>query len=119
MCWNGCNGAGIVTALGLFHGFCAIFELIVYDNVDEVLDDWKGANIEVWGGWEADVEVLVPVPCWTTICNGGVDGWLHAREDEMEDDDEIISLSDPSVIFLALFLLGKGNSVGWIPSFPL
>jgi len=37
----------------------------------------------------------------------------------MEDDDEIVSLSDPSVVFLALFLLGKGNSVGSIPSFPL
>lgn len=33
-------------------------------------------------------------------------------EDEMEDMEESVSLSDPSVFFLAIFLLGKGNSVG-------
>lgn len=48
-----------------------------------------------------------------------MDGWLHTREDEMKDDDEKVSLSDPLVFFLALFLFGKGNSVGSILSFLL
>ena len=37
----------------------------------------------------------------------------------MDDDDEIISLLDPLGDFLALFLLGRGNSVGSIPNFSL
>jgi len=45
------------------------------------------------------------------MCNEGVDGRLRTREDEMEDVDESASLSDPSVFFFALFLLGKGSSV--------
>ncbi len=39
-------------------------------------------------------------------------GWLTSRgEVEMDDDDERVSLSDPLGDFLALFLVGRGNSV--------
>ena len=37
----------------------------------------------------------------------------------MDDDDERVSLSNPLGEFLALFLLGRGNSVGSIPIFSL
>jgi len=37
----------------------------------------------------------------------------------MDDDDERVSLSDPSGVFLTLLLLGRGNSIGSIPSFSL
>ena len=37
----------------------------------------------------------------------------------MEDVNESSSLSDCLVCFLALFLSGKGNWMGSIPSFPL
>jgi len=37
----------------------------------------------------------------------------------MDDDDERVSLSKPSDVFLALFLLGRGNFFGSIPSFSL
>jgi len=37
----------------------------------------------------------------------------------MDDDDERVSLSDPLGNFLALFLVGRGNSVGSIPIFSL
>jgi len=36
-----------------------------------------------------------------------------------DDDDERVSLSDPLGDFLALFLLGRGNSVALIPNFSL
>lgn len=37
----------------------------------------------------------------------------------MDDDDERVSHLDPSGDFLALFLLGRGNSVDSIPCFSL
>ena len=37
----------------------------------------------------------------------------------MDDDDEIVSLSNPLGDFLALSLVGRGNSVGSIPKFSL
>jgi hypothetical protein len=37
----------------------------------------------------------------------------------MDDDDERVSLSDPLGDFLALFLLGRGSSVGQTPNFSL
>ena len=35
-----------------------------------------------------------------------------SEEVEMDDDDERVSLSDPLGDFLALFLVGRGKSVG-------
>ena len=103
---NWLKGAGIMTAPGLFHGLCAIVDILTKESANEVTT-----------GWEDDVEV--PVPCWTTIWSGGVDGWLCNGLDEMDDDDERVSLSDPSGSFLALFLLRRGNFVGSIPRFSL
>ena len=37
----------------------------------------------------------------------------------MDDDDERVSLSDSSSIFLSLFILGIRNSIGSIPRFSL
>ena len=37
----------------------------------------------------------------------------------MEYVDERVSLSDSCGFFLALFLVGRGNSVGWMPNFSL
>ena len=37
----------------------------------------------------------------------------------MDDVDERVSLSDCSDFFLALFLVGRGNSVGWMSNFSL
>jgi len=37
----------------------------------------------------------------------------------MDGDDERVSLSDPSGVFLALFLFNRGNVVGSIPRFSL
>ena len=38
---------------------------------------------------------------------------------EMDDVDERVLLSDCSDVFLALFLVGRGNSVGWMSNFSL
>ena len=100
------KGAGIKTAPGLFHGVWAIIELLIEESIDEVAC-----------GRDEDVKVLVL--WWTTIWSGGVDGWLCDGEVEMDDDDERVSLSDPLGDFLALFLVGRGNSIGSIPNFSL
>ena len=42
---NGCNGAGMVTTAGLFHGF-TIEKPVVDDIVDEISDVWEGFDIE-------------------------------------------------------------------------
>jgi len=50
-----------VTTPGLFHGLCAIVEILIEESA-----------YEVTSGWEDDAEV--PVPCWKTIWSWGVDG---------------------------------------------
>ena len=37
----------------------------------------------------------------------------------MDEVDERVSLSDSGGVFLALFLVGRGNLVGWMPNFSL
>ena len=37
----------------------------------------------------------------------------------MDEVDERVSLSDSGSAFLALFLVGRGISVGWMPNFSL
>ena len=37
----------------------------------------------------------------------------------MDEVDERVSLSDSGGVFLALFLVGRGNSVGCMPNFSL
>ena len=108
------KGAGIKTAPGLFHGIWAITELLTDESVEDDICDWEDEDIMIW---EGDVEDWVD--WWTIIWSGGVGGWLRDEEFEMDDDDERVSLSDPLGDFLALFLVGRGNSVGWMPSFSL
>ncbi|MCY6488195.1 hypothetical protein, partial [Actinobacillus pleuropneumoniae] len=42
---NGCNGAGMLTAPRLFHGF-AIETPVVDDIADEIPNVWEGVDIE-------------------------------------------------------------------------
>ena len=46
-------------------------------------------------------------------------GRLHGEGVEMDEVDERVSLSDSGSAFLALFLVGRGVSVGWMPNFSL
>ena len=110
------KGAGIKTAPGLFHGE-AIAKLPTEESVEDDPCGWEDEDITIPDVWEGDVEV--PVDWRTIVWGGGVDASIHSEEVEMDDDNERVSLSDPLGDFLALFLVGRGNSVGWIPSFSL
>lgn len=114
--WGGIwlRGGGIKTAPGLFHVAWAILELLVIASVGDdpwgfegadnmISDDWGRGVVE--GGW--------------VIWNGDVGSWLRGEGVEMDDVDERVSPSECSDVFLALFLAGRGSSVGWMPNFPL
>ena len=110
--WAGIRlkGEGIKTAPGLFHGDWAIAELLTEESAEDDPCGWEDEDIMTPYGWEGFEEVAIG--WWTMIWSGGVDGWLRGEEVDMDDDDERVSLSDPLGDFLALFLVGRGNSVG-------
>ena len=111
---NWLKGAGIKTAPGLFHGIWAIAELLTEESAEDDICDWEDEDIMIW---ERDVEDWVD--WWTVSWSGEVGGWLRDEVFEMDDDDERVSLLDPLGDFLALFLVGRGNSVGWMLIFSL
>lgn len=111
------KGVGIKSAPGFFHGDWAITDLLTEESAEDDRYGWEDEYITTLDDLEGDVGV--PVDLWTMIWSGGVDGWLRGGEVEMDDDDERVSLSDPLGDFLALFLVGRGNLVGWTPNFSL
>ena len=109
------KGAGIKTAPGLFHGVWAIAELLTEKSAEDDPCGWDDEDTTIVDDWGRVVGV--PVDRWTMIWSGGVDGWLHSEEVEMDEVDKRFSLSDSLGDFLALFLVGRDNSVGWTTNF--
>ena len=96
-----CKGAAMFTAPGVAHGLAIIGTTI--GGVVEAGGVW----IEVVGIDDVEIDdVETIVLCWEGISEIGI--WILEVE-----------LTDSDWVFLVLTLLGKGNSLGEIPSFSL